>query len=252
MLDGTARLHFGDQDLGAMSQLGCMAEYAIVPAISVVAVDNSFPLELAALIGCGVMTGVGAVINTAEVKAGSTVAVFGCGGVGLSAVQGARLAGAKQVIAIDVAEQKLELAKRVGATHIVTGGKDASEAVCKLTTEGWGVDYSFDFTGMPVVMAQAYRVARRGGTICIGGIGRYSESFLLNAGLFAPEGKKIIGCFYGSANYRIDMPNMLALAQNHQLDLESLITRTYSIDQAKQAFADLEAGRNIRGVILFN
>jgi S-(hydroxymethyl)glutathione dehydrogenase/alcohol dehydrogenase len=179
------------------------------------------------------------------------VAVFGCGGVGLAAIQGARLVGARQIIAVDRVDSKLDYARHFGATHTLNAKDDPVAAVQELTA-GWGVDYSFEVTGNAVVMDQAYRAARRGGTVCIVGVGRVSESLALNACGFAPDSKKVLGCFYGSANFRVDMPNMLALYQAKRLDLDAMITRTYSLDEAVRAFADMEAGLNARGVIVFD
>ena len=251
MWDGTSRLQLRGQELGAMSQLGCLAQYAVVPAASVMPIDRTIPFDCAALVGCAVMTGVGAVTNTVHVEAGSTVAVFGCGGVGLAAIQGARLVGAKQIIAVDLADNKLEYARRFGATHCVKAS-DSVVAEVRALTGDLGVDHSFEMTGRPAVMEQAYAAARRGGTVCIVGVGRYTESMQLNALLVASEGKRILGCFYGNANFRVDMPNLLALYQAKRLDLDGLITQTYSIGDAPRAFADLEAGRNARGLVLFD
>lgn len=251
MWDGTSRLALRGQELGAMSQLGCLAEYAVVPAASVMPIDRTIPFASAALVGCAVMTGVGAVANTARVAPGSTVAIFGCGGVGLAAIQGARLVGARQIIAVDLADNKLEYARRFGATDCVNAAQDPVAAV-KALTGGWGVDYSFEMTGRPAVMEQAYAAARRGGSVCIVGVGRYTESMQLNALMLSGEAKRILGCFYGDANFRVDMPNLLALYQAKRLDLDGLITRTYDIGEAPNAFADLEAGRNARGLIRFD
>ncbi|MBV6416048.1 MAG: Alcohol dehydrogenase B [Steroidobacteraceae bacterium] len=251
MWDGTSRLQLRGQELGAMSQLGCLAQFAVVPAANVIAIDRSIPFASAALVGCAVMTGVGAVANTAGVEPASTVAIFGCGGVGLAAIQGARLVGAKQIIAIDLADNKLEYARRFGATDCVNASEDPVAAV-KALTGGLGVDHSFEMTGRPAVMEQAYAAARRGGSVCIVGVGRYTEAMQLNALLLAGEAKRILGCFYGNSNFRVDMPNLLALYQAKRLDLEGLITRTYGIEEAPRAFADLEAGRNARGLILFD
>ena len=251
MWDGSTRLRLGKQELGSMSQLGCLAEYAVVPAANVVSIDRAIPFPAAALVGCAVMTGVGAVANTARVTAGSTVAIFGCGGVGLAAVQGARLVGAKQIIAVDLARNKLDYAQGFGATDLVDANDDPVAAV-KALTGGLGVDYSFEMTGRPAVMEQAYAAARRGGSVCIGGVGRYTEAVQFNALLLASEGKRITGCFYGNANFRADMPNLLALYRGGRLDLDGLITRTYRIGEAPRAFEDLEAGRNARGLVLFD
>lgn len=250
MPDGTNRLRLGGQDVRAMAMLGCMAEYAVVPAMSLLRIDRSIALDRAALVGCGVMTGVGAVLHTAKVRPGGTVAVFGCGGVGLSAIQGARLVGAKRIIAVDMLEAKLEYARHFGATHTVNAAENPVEAVKELTG-GWGVDYSFEVTGKTSVMTQAYDATRRGGTVCVIGIGHYTESFPLNACGFAPEGKTVVGCMYGNGNFKVDMADLLELYLAKRLDLDAMITRTYSIDQAPQAFDDLQAGLNARGVIVF-
>jgi S-(hydroxymethyl)glutathione dehydrogenase/alcohol dehydrogenase len=251
MLDGTARVHLGDKDLFTMQYLGCMAEYSVVPSISVVKIDKNIPFEQAALVGCGVMTGVGAAIKTARVTPGSSVAVFGCGGVGLSTIQGARLAGAQTIIAVDLNEDKLALAKEFGATHTVNAGSDPVGPVREITG-GIGVDFSFEVIGIPAVMTQAYAAARRGGTVCIVGLGKLTEVVPLNAMLLSVEGKKTIGCFYGDANFRVDMPMLLDLYKGGKLDLDRMITRTYKIDEAPQAFADLESGVNARGVIVYD
>ena len=250
MPDGTNRLRLGGQEVRAMAMLGCMAEYAVVPAMSLLRIDRSIALDRAALVGCGVMTGVGAVLHTAKVRPGGTVAVFGCGGVGLSAIQGARLVGAKRIIAVDMLEAKLEYARHFGATHTVNAADNPVEAIKELTG-GWGVDYSFEVTGKTSVMAQAYAATRRGGTVCVIGIGHYTESFPLNACGFAPEGKTVVGCMYGNGNFKVDMADLLELYLAKRLDLDAMITRTYSIDQAPQAFDDLQAGLNARGVIVF-
>jgi S-(hydroxymethyl)glutathione dehydrogenase/alcohol dehydrogenase len=250
MPDGSNRLRLGSQEVRAMAMLGCMAEYAVVPAMSLLKIDRSIPLDRAALVGCSVMTGVGAVMHTAKVRPGATVAVFGCGGVGLSAIQGARLVGAKRIIAVDVLDAKLDYARHFGATHTVNAGGNPVEAVKELTG-GWGVDYCFEVTGKTAVMTQAYAAPRRGGTVCVIGIGHYTESLPLNACGFAPDGKIVVGCMYGNANFKVDMADLLELYLAKRLDLDAMITRTYGIDEAPQAFEDLAAGVNARGVIVF-
>jgi S-(hydroxymethyl)glutathione dehydrogenase / alcohol dehydrogenase len=251
MLDGTMRVHLGSQDLRVMQYLGCMAEYAVVPAISAVRIDKSLPLDKAALVGCGVMTGVGAAIKTAKVTPGSTTAVFGCGGVGLSVIQGCRLAGAKQIIGVDLSESKLKLAQEFGATHVLNASSDPLGPIRELTG-GLGVDFAFEAIGVPQAMLQANASARRGGTVCIVGLGKLFEQVPLNALLISVEAKKLIGSFYGDANFRVDMPMLLDLYRAGRLDLDRMVTRTYTIDEAPQAFADLQEGLNARGVIVYN
>jgi len=252
MMDGTARVHDArGQDLGVMQFLGCMAEHAVVPTVSAVKIDKAIPLDKAALVGCGVMTGVGAAINTAKVTPGSTAAVFGCGGVGLSVIQGCRLAGAGTIIGVDLADNKLEMAKQFGATAVVNGGKqDAVDAV-KGLTHGIGADFTFEVVGVPALMVTAYNAARRGGTVTIVGVGRMTDSVPFNALMLSMDGKTIKGSYYGDANVRADFPKLLGLYQSGRLNLDDMVTRTYRIEQAGEAIADMEKGRNARGVIVY-
>jgi S-(hydroxymethyl)glutathione dehydrogenase / alcohol dehydrogenase len=249
MLDGTSRLKLGDKPLAAFCSLGNMAEYVVCPAISVVPVGKDVPLQVAALIGCGVTTGVGAAINTARVTPGSTVAVFGCGGVGIATIQGARIAGAARIFAVDVSDEKLALAKRFGATDGVRAD-DAQKSILE-QTKGVGVDYAFEAIGKAAVVETALAVTRRGGTAVAVGVGKLSETIKLNALGFPLSGKTLCGCMFGSANPQHDFPKILDLHRGGQLDLEGMVTRTYSIDEAPKAFEDLEKGVNARGVIVF-
>ncbi len=250
--DGTSRVHLKGKDLAAFSALGCMAEEAVVPAISVVKVKQDVSPRVAALIGCGVTTGVGAALKTARVKPGSSVAVFGCGGVGLSVIQGARVAGADQIIAVDLAPNKLEMAIKFGATDTVNGSEGEPAAKVRELTSGRGVDYGFDAIGVPAVIEQCYRATRRGGTTTVVGVGKVTESVQFNALLLALEGKTIHGCNYGSVNPREDFPKLISLCERGKLDLEGMITTTYTIDDAPQAFEDMKNGTNARGVIVFD
>jgi S-(hydroxymethyl)glutathione dehydrogenase/alcohol dehydrogenase len=250
MVDGTARLRFADKPIAAFLSLGNMAQEVVCPAMNIVTIPKDIPLPVAALIGCGVTTGVGAAINTAKVAPGSTVAVFGCGGVGIATIQGARIAGASRIFAVDVSEQKLELAKRFGATD----GVLAENAVKHIQTEtqGIGVDYAFEVIGNPAVVEAALAATRRGGTTVAVGVGKLTDSIKLNALAFPLMGKTLCGCNFGSANPKQDFPKLLALYKSGKLDLDSMVSRTYTIDEAPQAFADLEKGTNARGVIVFD
>jgi S-(hydroxymethyl)glutathione dehydrogenase/alcohol dehydrogenase len=247
MLDGGTRLTLGGKPLAAFCSLGNMAEYVVCPAISVVPVSHDIPLPVAALIGCGVTTGVGAVINTARVKAGSSVAVFGCGGVGIATIQGARIAGAARIFAIDVSDEKLELAKRFGATDVLRAD-DAPKALIA-QTDGIGVDYAFEAIGIGSVVEAALAATRRGGTTVAVGVGKLTDSIKLNALAFPLSGKTLASCMFGSANPQYDFPRLLALYRSGKLDLEGMVTRTYTIDEAALAFEDLQSGKNARGVI---
>ncbi len=251
MLDGTSRVKKGAEDLLVMQFLGCMAEEAIVPAISAVKIDKDIAFEKAALVGCGVMTGVGAVINTAGVEPGASVAVFGCGGVGLSIIQGARLAGASTIIAVDLADNKLEMARNFGATHTVNGGNEDGVGKCKELTGGHGPDYSFEAVGVPQLMVTANNATRRGGTTVIVGVGKLTEEVPFNALMLSMDGKAIKGSFYGDTNFRADMPMLLNLYRGGKLNLDDMVSQTYSIDEAPQAILDMVAGKNARGVVVY-
>jgi len=250
--DGTVRTHDeAGTALNVFCGCGVMAEYATLHADSLVKIDREMPLDRAALISCGVMTGFGAAVNTARVEAGSIAVVFGCGGVGLNAIQGCAIAGAGMVVAVDTSERKLELARRFGATHAfnVTGADQVGKALYKLT--GGGADYAFDCVGQGKISEQAFGVLRRGGTAVTVGIAAPGDKIVLNAQLVAVTEKTLTGSYYGSARPQQDFPRLIGLYRSGRLKLDELITRTYSIDEAPQAFADLAEGQDGRGVILF-
>jgi NDMA-dependent alcohol dehydrogenase len=249
-LAGEHRTH--DQSgkpLNIFSGCGSMAEYATVSAENLIRIDPKIPLECAALVGCGVTTGVGAVFNTAKVEPGSSVAVFGCGGVGLSVIQGARIAGAEKIIAIDTLQPKLEMAKKFGATETILFAEDPTKALKKMTAGG--PDYAFECVGSGELAGIAYKAIRRGGLAVVVGVAKPSDSTSLRTMTLPFEEKTITGSYFGSCVPRVDFPRMLSLYLAGKLKLEELITRRYSIAGAPQAFADLESGRNARGVIVF-
>jgi NDMA-dependent alcohol dehydrogenase len=248
--DGTLRTRDAKGNaLNIFSGCGVMAEYATMHAGNLVKIDPKIPLDRAALVGCAVTTGVGAVFNTAHVTPGSSVAVFGCGGVGLNVIQGARIAGAERIIAIDTLEPKLEMAKRFGATDVLLSKEDPAKALKKLT--GGGPDYAFECVGSGELAATAYRAIRRGGLAVVVGVAKPADSTAVRTMTLPFEEKTLTGSYFGSCVPRIDFPRMLGLYMSGRLKLDELITRRYSIDEAPQAFADLESGRNARGVIVF-
>jgi len=252
LADGTLRTQDSQgKPLNIFSGIGVMAEYATVSAASVVRIDKGTPLDRAALIGCAVTTGVGAVFNTARVKPGSIVAVFGCGGVGLNAVQGARIAGAVRVIAIDTMQSKLDMAKTFGATEAMLSkpGEDIVKAIKKATNGG--VDYAFECVGSGPLSSLAYRALARGGVAVVVGVAKRDDLTSVTTMSLPFEEKVLTGSYFGSCIPRVDYPRLLGLYQSGQLKLDELITHRYSVDEAPQAFADLEAGRNARGVIVF-
>ena len=249
-LAGQHRTHdAAGKPLNIFSGCGSMAEYATVSAENLIQIPKTIPLDCAALVGCGVTTGVGAVFNTAKVQPGSSVAVFGCGGVGLSVIQGARIAGAEKIIAIDTLDAKLQMAKQFGATDTLSGKEDPVKALKKLT--GGGPDYAFECVGSGELAGTAYKAIRRGGLAVVVGVAKPSDSTSLRTMTLPFEEKTITGSYFGSCVPRVDFPRMLALYLAGQLKLEELITRRYSIAEAPQAFADLASGRNARGVITF-
>ena len=249
-LEGTPRVRDArGEPLNIFSGCGSMAEYATVSAENLIKIDPKIPLDCAALVGCGVTTGVGAVFNTAKVEPGSSVAVFGCGGVGLSVIQGARIAGAERIIAIDTLQPKLEMAKRFGATDSILSTEDPTKALKKMT--GGGPDYAFECVGSGELAAAAYRAIRRGGLAVVVGVAKPSDSTSVRTMTLPFEEKTLTGSYFGSCVPRVDFPRMLSLYMAGKLKLEELITRRYSIDEAPQAFADLQAGKNARGVIVF-
>ncbi len=235
--------------LNIFSGCGVMAEYATVHADNLVKIDAAIPLDRAALVGCAVTTGVGAVFNTARVVPGSSVAVFGCGGVGLNVIQGARIAGARRIIAIDTLESKLAMAREFGATDVLLSKDDPVKALKKMT--GGGPDYAFECVGNGELAAAAYRAIRRGGLAVVVGVAKPGDSTAVRTMTLPFEEKTLTGSYFGSCVPRIDFPRMLALYAGGKLKLDELITRRYSIEEAPQAFADLESGKNARGVIVF-
>jgi S-(hydroxymethyl)glutathione dehydrogenase/alcohol dehydrogenase len=235
--------------LAGFAGSGTWAEEMILPSQGVVKIDPETPHEIASLVGCGVMTGVGAALNTAKVSPGSSVVVFGCGGVGISAIQGAQVAGASEIVAVDLVDSKLEDAQRFGATHAVKPD-DLPGAVQSLTG-GDGFDYAFEAIGLPLTMRAAYDATRRGGVTTIIGVGGMDQQVAFSAfELFFAE-KTLKGSYYGSADVRSDFTRMLNLWKHGRLDLEGMISRKIAIDDVDQAVADLKAGTVIRSVITF-
>jgi len=249
---GIARVHDkAGNPLGIFSGCGVMAEFATMSVSNLVKIDAAIPLDRAALVGCAVTTGVGAVFNTARVEPGASVAVLGCGGVGLNVIQGAAIAGAQCIVAIDTLEAKLAIARQFGATHTLPAlpSDDLVKALKKLT--GGGPDYAFECVGSGALVETAYRAIRRGGKAVVVGVARPAETAAIKPMSLVFEEKTLQGSYFGSCVPRIDFPRLLNLYMGGKLKLDELITHRYRIDEAPQAFADLESGRNARGVIVF-
>jgi S-(hydroxymethyl)glutathione dehydrogenase/alcohol dehydrogenase len=250
--DGTTRMRDSSgADLNMMTATATMSELTVVGEESLVPIDPEMPLNRACLIGCGVMTGVGAVINTARLQAGSSAIVFGAGGVGLNVIQGCALAGAEQIIAVDVVDQKLEFAKQFGATHTINAKEQDPIAAAKELTGGLGPDYGFEVIGSPATIEQTHRAVRRGGMAVIVGMGRLTESAQVNALMLAFDEKTLTGSYYGGARPLVDFPKLCGLYQQGKLKIDELVTQTYKVDAINQAFQDMETGKNARGIIQF-
>ncbi len=231
------------------SDLSSYAEQMLVHENAVVKIRKDMPLDRAALIGCAVTTGVGAVFNTARIAAGATVAVIGCGGVGLSAIQGAHIAGASRIIAVDMLDSKLELAKRFGATDGVNAGKgDAVKQVRALT--GGGVEYAFEAIGLKKTAEQAFGMLRPGGTATVIGMIPLGQMIEIQGAALLSE-KRLQGSNMGSNAFRVDMPRYVELYLQGRLNLDDLISKRIRLDQVNEAFADLEKGEVARSVIVF-
>ena len=230
--------------------LSSYAERMLVHENALVKIDDDMPFDCAALIGCGVVTGVGAVINTARIEPGCTVAVFGLGGVGLSAVQGARIAGARQIIAVDVVEPKLTHALDLGATHVVdASSQDPVEAIQNLTDGG--VDYSFEAIGLKTAAEQAFYCLTPGGTATVIGIIPPGQKVEIEGRMFLSE-RKIQGSGMGSNRFRTDMPRLIDFYRQGRLLLDEMITRRGRLEDVNEAFRAMKAGEVSRTVLMFD
>lgn len=243
--------HFlrGGKEIGSMAGTGTFAERLIIVQEGVVKIDEAIPLDIASLIGCGVMTGVGAAINTAKITPGSSVIVFGAGGVGISAIQGARIAGAAEIVAVDLNPIKLDESKKFGATHSVL--PDDLPGVMQEITGGEGFDFGLECIGSPVTMRSTFDATRRGGTCCIVGVGRMEEVLSLSAFEIFYSEKILVGSYYGGTDVRTDFDRLLRLWKYGKLDLEGMISRRLSIEDINPALEALRQGEVVRQVIEF-
>ena len=251
MLDGTPRLRRADgSPVFHYCGTAAFAEYTVVPAQSCVVVRPDAPLEVAALVGCAVATGVGAVLYTAGVRPGQNVAVYGCGGVGLSTVQGAVLSGAGTIIAVDTSGERLALARELGATHTVQAGETALETI-RAITGGRGADHVFEAVGQPRVQEKALDAVRPGGVLTLVGLSPMGSGTNLPGAVIVRQEKTIKGSYYGSVHARRDFPLFLDLYMAGRLSLDKLVTHHYALGQINEAFAAMLGGSGARGVIHF-
>ncbi len=250
--DGTSRLKRNGREIKHFAGLSCFAERAVVLEQALVPIRKDVPLGVAALVGCAVMTGVGAVANTAKVEPGSSVLVVGAGGVGLSAVMGAHLAGASPILVADVKDSKLEMALDFGATHTIDVSRvDLVEATRELTA-GEGVDYAFEAVGGGDTVAQALRAVRRGGTAVAIGLAPQGATAAVDPLELVFQEKTLKGSFYGSTRPYADMPRLLELYRAGRLPLDRLLTSRYRLDQINEAYEAMINGEVARSVIVFD
>ncbi len=247
--DGSTGLSRGDETVYRGVGMGAFAEYVLTQATGAVKIPKEVPLDVACVVGCAVQTGVGAVLNTARVEEGATVLVMGLGGIGLSVVQGARLAGAARIIASDPVAQRREAASSLGATDLIDPSQEDVALQARELTEV-GVDYAFEAAGIGQLVSTGVTATRNGGTIvCVGAPPISEDIHIAPASLFTVSEKKLLGCLLGSCNSLHEIPRLIALYQAGRLDLDALITARRPLTEINEAMEDLAASRGIRTVL---
>lgn len=250
MLDGSVRLHDKGQPVYHFSGIASFADHAVVSEKSCIPIRRDVPLEVAALVGCAVSTGVGAVMYTAGVRPGDSVVVLGCGGVGLNILQGAVLSGAAAIIAVDSNPHKEDLARQFGATHFVLSGSNTRGEIMALT-RGRGADYVFEAVGLPVLQELGLRLTRPGGTLVLVGLSHVKEPTNLSGAFIARQGKTIKGSYYGDVNTHRDFPLFLDLYMAGKLNLDALVSQRYPLAEINEAYQAMLSGAAARGVVVF-
>lgn len=252
MPDGTVRFRnqAGD-DIRHYAGVSAFSSVSTMPEASVVKIDPGFSFEKAALIGCGVITGVGAVTNAAQVRYGSTVAVIGCGGIGLNIIQGAKQVGARQIIAVDTVASKLDHARRFGATDVVNSSQVDPVQAIKDLTGGKGAEFTFEAIGLGDTIAQAFDATKKGGKCVVVGIARADVRAPINVNQLVYAEKSLIGSLYGTTRPRQDLPMLIDMHNAGKLMLDELITRTYPLEQINEAYEALIRGEVARSLIVF-
>jgi S-(hydroxymethyl)glutathione dehydrogenase/alcohol dehydrogenase len=251
LLDGTSRFHKGAQDIYQYLQLGTYSEMATVPDVSVIPIRKDAPLEVICLVSCGVMTGAGSIMNRAQVKPGSTVVVFGCGGIGLNAIQAAALVGAAKVVAVDVFDQKLEWAREFGATHTVNAKQveDPVAAVKEICGRD-GADYAIEAVGIQQTMEQAFHSIHRGGTAVMIGVPPAGMRLSIDPSLLLQE-RILTGTSFGSTRQRVDLPMIVDMFMDGKYKLRELISREVELEDLNDAYDRLIKGEVKRSVVRY-
>ena len=251
LFDGTARLHDGETDINQMSKLGMFSESIVCPEQACHPMPDKIPMPVAALIGCCVTTGIGGIINQPVAHAGMTVAVIGCGGVGLNTIQGARLLNASRIIAVDIYDHKLEFSYKFGATDVVNSREvDPVETIKELT--GGGVDMAFDTFGSPATTAQAVAAVRKTGTAVMIGLGPVGEAAPIDMVDMLRGQKSLVASYYGSVSPHETFDKIIDFYLKDKVDIESLITRSFPLEDINKGFDALEQGEDGRGIIAFS
>jgi S-(hydroxymethyl)glutathione dehydrogenase/alcohol dehydrogenase len=252
LLDGTCRLRRDGKDIFQMARIGTFSEYVVCPAEMLIPIRKEMPWPQAALMGCCVPTGVGAVTRCANVEAGASVVVIGCGGVGLNVIQGARLAGAGLIIACDLLDTKLAFAREFGATHTVNASRDKVVDQVRALTGGRGADYAFDAIGGEATTLQIVDGIRPGGTAVIVGMAAMSVRAPITPYMMALQEKTLKGTMYGSVRPNLDFPKRCDLYLDGRLKIDQLVSRTWKLDEINEGFAALRGGQVARGVVVFS
>jgi Zn-dependent alcohol dehydrogenase len=246
------RIWKGNQGINSFAAAGGFAEYTVVPATQVIPLPEDVPFEVGALVGCGVATGFGSVVNTAKVQPGSTVLVIGCGGVGLSVIQAAAVVGAAKIIAVDIRDNKLTYAQQFGATHVINASREDTIQRVRALTGGFGADYAFEVVSHPKTIEQAYESLRKGGVAIVVGISPIGAQVTIDPLAMMRTGRTIMGSAFGNIRPAIDFPRIFELYRAGKLHLREMVSRTFTLPEINEAFQALGAGEVVRGVVVFD
>jgi Zn-dependent alcohol dehydrogenase len=253
MPDGQTRFRNARGDsIRHYAGVSTFSSLSTMPETAVVKIEDDFPLWKAALISCGVITGIGAVTHAAQVRPGATVAIFGCGGIGLNIIQGARMVSATRIIAVDTMAGKEIHARALGATHFINSTTCDPVKAVKDLTGGLGADFTFEAIGLPEPIEQAFDSLRKGGTCVVAGICRGDARARINANQLLYGEKTLKGSLYGSMRPRIDLPRLMNMHQTGALRLDELLTRTWRLDEINEAYSALERGEVARSLIVWD
>jgi S-(hydroxymethyl)glutathione dehydrogenase/alcohol dehydrogenase len=249
MHDGTVRTRLRGADVYRGMDAGTFAESGVFHENALVPIPPDVPVEMGAMLGCTVITGTGAALNTARVRRGDRIAVIGAGAVGLCTIQGARIAGAERIIAIDISADRLATAAKVGATDVVDASHGEVEGAVAELTGGIGVDFAFEVVGQPATMEQAFSLVRRGGSVILVGSSTKYENMSIVPGIMTLTGRSVIGCCYGSADIDRDIPRLIDYWRSGELDLGALMTNERPLDEVNEALAELRSGDQVRTIL---